>query len=187
MVNIPEVLEAMEQDTLASGFSMGSDRECGSLLRTLAASKPGGLFLELGTGTGLAAAWLLDGMDATARLVTVENDASLTVIALRHLKSDSRIDIRTGDAGHVLDAFSGPSFDLVFADTWIGKYLRLDETLALLKSGGLYIIDDLIPQPNWPEGHDVKANALRLNLHQRNDLVVTELAWSTGIIIGVKK
>ena len=51
---------------------MASDPQTGSFLRALAASKPAANLLELGTGTGLSAAWLLDGMDATSQLDSVE-------------------------------------------------------------------------------------------------------------------
>ena len=78
---IPPVIEQIEEATRSIGFAMGSDRACGSLLRTLAASKPGGFFLELGTGTGLSTAWILDGMDDNARLVSVDNDEEAVAIA----------------------------------------------------------------------------------------------------------
>ena len=45
------------------------------------------------------------------------------------------------------------TFDLVFADAMPGKYDLFEETIGLVKVGGFYIIDDMIPQPNWPEGH----------------------------------
>jgi len=32
------------------------------------------------------------------------------------------------------------------------KYTHLDDALALLKEGGLYVIDDMSPQANWPAG-----------------------------------
>src|SRR5689334_25145131 len=51
-------------------------------------------------------------------------------------------------------------FDYIFADTWHGKYLLLDEVLSMLNRGGLYIIDDMLPQPNWPEGQDRKSTRL---------------------------
>ena len=60
----PAVLAAIWSDTEKAGFALPSDYKLGGLLRVLAASKPGGRLLEIGTGTGLAAAWLLDGMDA---------------------------------------------------------------------------------------------------------------------------
>jgi predicted O-methyltransferase YrrM len=42
--------------------------------------------------------------------------------------------------------------DLIYADAWPGKFTDLDQALALLRIGGIYFIDDLLPQSNWPEG-----------------------------------
>ena len=56
----------VRKDTEELGFTMASEPKTGALLAVLAASKPGGQFLELGTGTGLGTAWLLSGMDADA-------------------------------------------------------------------------------------------------------------------------
>jgi predicted O-methyltransferase YrrM len=47
-------------------FPMASEPLVGAMLRMLAASKPGGRFLELGTGTGIATAWLLKKIDIAA-------------------------------------------------------------------------------------------------------------------------
>ena len=78
-------------------------------------------------------------------------------------------------------------FDLIFADTWAGKYTHLSAALKLLKSGGLYIIDDMLPQANWPQGHEVKVAALIETLESSSDLTLTKLNWASGIIIGVKR
>ena len=67
----PPALEAILIDTGALGFDMVSEPQVGALLAVLAASKPGGRFLELGTGTGHGTAWLLSGMDSTSSLDTV--------------------------------------------------------------------------------------------------------------------
>ena len=58
---VPSALPAIEAETLKIGFGMAGERPVGSLLRTLALSKGKGRFLELGTGTGLSTAWILDG------------------------------------------------------------------------------------------------------------------------------
>ena len=50
----PSPWTAIERDTKALAFTMASDVATGAFLRTLAASKPGGALLEMGTGTGLA-------------------------------------------------------------------------------------------------------------------------------------
>ncbi|MCK7557257.1 hypothetical protein MKQ70_20510 [Chitinophaga sedimenti] len=57
----------------------------------------------------------------------------------------------------------------------------------MLEPGGLYIIDDMLPQPNWPDGHAEKATKLLEVLDERDDLHVTRQCWATGIVICVKK
>ena len=69
-VSLPAELAAISEVTSAIQFAMASEPLVGALLRTLAASKPAGRFLELGTGTGIATAWLLSGMDQNSTLVS---------------------------------------------------------------------------------------------------------------------
>jgi hypothetical protein len=57
----------------------------------------------------------------------------------------------------------------------------------MLNKGGLYIIDDMLPQPNWPDGHAEKAINLVNLLEGRNDLSLTKQVWSTGIVVAVKR
>ncbi len=187
IIDAPPTLEALNLKTQHMGFSMASDPVFGSLLCALAASKPGGRMLELGTGTGLSTAWLLHGMDDHAELLSVENDESAAKIATTFLGNDDRLKVQILDAGQLLDDMKGASFDLIFADTWIGKFERLEETLALLKPGGIYVIDDLLPQPNWPDGHAAKVAILKERMRSKEMLCLTWLSWSTGIIIGVRK
>ena len=52
-LHFPEQLSKIRKETKAAGFRMASDTLTGSLLCTLAASKPKGALLELGTGTGM--------------------------------------------------------------------------------------------------------------------------------------
>jgi len=183
---LPNSFQVIKEDTEASGFTMASDIATGTLLRTLAASKPGGDFLELGTGTGLSTSWLLDGMSADAKLTSIDNDERFLSIARKHLGHDPRLTLVSSDGGDWLSTNTGATYDYIFADTWHGKYLMLDEGLEMLKIGGLYIVDDMLPQDNWPEGHDEKAKALVRKLDQRKDLVVSKLHWATGIIICTK-
>lgn len=143
-LNPPVQLAQIEAETAALGFPMASDRLTGSMLRTLAATKPGGKLLELGTGSGLSTAWILSGMDADATLETVDNDAQVQTIARTHLGHDPRLTIHNEDGDifiHHLNA-AKKRFDFIFADTWPGKLRLLHETLALLTLGGLYIVDE---------------------------------------------
>lgn len=173
--------------TNASGFTMASEPLTCSLLRTLAAGKPYGSFLELGTGTGLSTSWILDGMDRESTLISVDNAQEYLDIAHRFLGDDSRIKLVHADGGEWLKENRRRKFDFIFADTWHGKYLMLDETLAMLNKGGLYIVDDMLPQANWPDGHQEKATQLVKDLEAREDLILTKQVWASGIIIAVKK
>ncbi len=184
----PSVVEKILSETTKIGFQMASEPLVGSLLRTLAASKPAGNFLELGTGTGVATAWLLDGMDKNSKIVTVDNDSAVVSIAEKYLDIQ-RVSFYIEDAGTFLEQLeqTGQQFDFIFADTWAGKYTQLEAALHALKPGGLYVIDDMLPQPNWVEGHQLKAAALITELEGRHDLLLTKLNWASGIIIVTKQ
>ncbi|WP_162056178.1 O-methyltransferase [Pontibacter pamirensis] len=183
----PKSYIAIDEATKASGFTMASDVLTCSLLRTLAGSKPSGKFLELGTGTGLSTAWILDGMDDSSTLVSIDNEAQFLEIARQFLSDDKRLELIHTDGGEWIESNKQQRFDYIFADTWHGKYLLLDETLSMLNKGGLYIIDDMLPQPNWPEGHHEKAINLIERLEKREDFVLTKQVWATGIVVAVKK
>ncbi|MCQ6277374.1 class I SAM-dependent methyltransferase [Bacillus sp. V3B] len=183
---IPYVVESIEEDAKEIGFTMSCDYETAALLRTLASSKKSSKFLELGTGAGLSTSWILDGMDKDSTLITVELDETLHKIAKKHLDNDNRIEFVTGDGEAFIKSIHDQKFDFIFADTWPGKFFVLDDTLELLNIGGLYIIDDLLPQSNWPEGHDEKVKDLIVYLDSRNDLSIAKINWSTGLIIATK-
>lgn len=167
-------------------FNMPSDLQTGSLLKTLSASKPSARILELGTGTGLATSWILAGMDKQSELVTIENNEDLLRIAKMYLK-DERIRFVNEDGYSWLLSNQELPFDVVFADAMPGKYELFDEAWSLVKTAGFYIIDDMLPQPNWPDGHAEKVFDFIAKLESRQDTVLTKLNWSTGIIIATKR
>ena len=183
--DMPVQYENIAEATKAIEFNMASDMQTGSLLKTLAASKPSGRILELGTGTGLATSWIVDGMDERTKLITIENNTLLLDIARKALQ-DSRVEFVWADGYAWIQTYSGEKFDMVFADAMPGKYDLFEETIGLVKVGGFYIIDDMLPQPNWPEGHADKVERFIGELGERNDIILTKLNWSTGIIIVTK-
>jgi predicted O-methyltransferase YrrM len=183
----PKTYNDIDEATKLSGFTMASDILTCSLLRTLAASKPSSKFLELGTGTGLSTSWILDGMDNESTLISIDNDRVFLKIAKDNLGSDNRLNLVLTDGDKWVKQNKNEKFDYIFADTWPGKYSLLDEVLSMLNKGGLYIIDDMLPQPNWPDGHEEKAIKLIEYLEARDDLLLTKQAWATGIIVVVKK
>lgn len=183
----PPGYQELLDETEKAEFNQLSDPLLGLLLATLSATKPNGRFLELGTGSGLSTAWMLHGMDTHSSLVTIDNDERLVSIARRYLDDDWRVEFIIGDGAELISDTEPDSIDFIFADTWPGKYHHLDEALSLLKNGGIYVIDDMLPQDGWPEGHSAKANDLVHYLESRDDFLITKMSWSTGIIIGTRK
>lgn len=185
-IEVPARYPGILARSRAAQFQMNSDVMTGSLLRTLAASKPRSSSLELGTGAGLGACWILDGMDAGSSLVSVENDAKILAIARDEIGADPRLTLIESDGGDFL-ASCRDGFDLIYADAWPGKYSHLELGLSLVKPGGIFLVDDMLPQPNWPEGHDAKAAELIAKLEKLPGFRVTKLSWSTGLILCVKQ
>jgi len=126
-------------------------------------------------------------MDSTSTLSTVDSEPRYVEIARRHLGHDSRVAFHVENGVSFITRLRGMSFDLIFADTWPGKFDHLEDALALLKSGGFYVIDDMLPQPNWPDGHEPEVAALISALERRTDLVLCRLSWSSGIVVAAKR
>jgi len=187
IIDPPEVLHPIQEESRSLGFRLASEPMTGSLLRALAASKPGGLLLELGTGTGVGTSWLLAGMTPDARLDTVDNDPAVLDVARRHLSGDEQVTFHLEDAAVLIATLPAAKFDLIFADAWVGKFSHLDETLRLLKPGGLYVVDDMLEQDNWPGDHAPEVERLVADLEARGNLVLAKLDWCTGIIIATMR
>ncbi|MGB3799603.1 MAG: class I SAM-dependent methyltransferase [Lewinella sp.] len=168
-------------------FTIPSDDRVGKLLRTLVAAKPGGRFLELGTGVGLSLSWMVSGMDPGATIISLDHDDRYVTFASELFASDDRVKVVCTDGGDWIERYQGPGFDLIFADTWAGKYTHLPLTLSLLRPGALYLVDDMLPQENWPDGHAAKAKKLTDTLMSRKDLNVCHLDWASGVLLGTKR
>jgi predicted O-methyltransferase YrrM len=192
-LNPPPQAALVLAEAEAIGFTLSCDNQTGSLLRTLAASKPGGQFLEIGTGVGYSTSWLLAGMDADSRLVTVEKDASHNRIAIKHLGDDPRVSFVTGDAAKFIGELISPeeplagNIDFIFADTVTGKLTLLDEVLSLVKPGGIFLVDDMLPKAEFNFVPDPRYIELTDRLENHPDFFITKLDWASGLIIATRK
>jgi len=182
----PACLERILQRTSEIGFAMASETRTGAILRALAASKPAGRLLELGTGTGVGTAWLRDGMDSLSQLISVDPDAAVQRVARDAFAGDPRVVLLTEDADSFLSRQPHASFDLVFADAMAGKYENLEKALAVVRAGGFYIVDDLLPQANWPDGHAPRVPALIRELTAHPEFTAVPIEWASGLVVAVR-
>ena len=182
----PKLLDAIMAETRGTGFQSWCWPQVGALLRVLASLKPGGRLLEIGTGTGVGTCWLLDGMDAAARLISIDISPKVKAVARSHLGTDPRLKLLCEDAAAVIQREPQVSFDLIFADGGAGKHTLLDETLALLRPGGIYICDDTKPHPMWPPEHAKRIPPLMEALAARQDFRRIYIDWSSGVVVMVR-
>jgi predicted O-methyltransferase YrrM len=173
----------MLQQTKQLGFTMACEESTGVLLRALAGSKPSGRFLEIGTGTGVGTAWILDGMDDGSTLITVDVRDEYQQVARAAFQGEKRLTISTEDAATFLQRQMPLSYDFIFADALAGKFTHLDLSLALVRKGGFFLVDDLLPQENWPPDHAPKVAKLIGELSRLTDFHSVSLAWPGGIMV----
>ena len=132
----------------------GPDRPCASLpdtgrfLAVLAAGCKRGRIAEIGTGAGLATAWMASAMPADCTLITVEIDPVLAAAVGALFASDGRVQVIAGDARRVLPSF-GP-FDLLFADGGMPNPDEMAALVSMLRSGGRIVMDDVTPSGLLP-------------------------------------
>lgn len=181
----PDVIVDLLKEAEKLGFSESCDPQTGALLRLLAASKPKGRFLNLGTGVGVSSAWILDGMSADAELWTVDIDQAGSAVAKAYL--DKRVRVVVEDAAEFMRGAQalGRRFDLVFADAMPGKYEHLDLALDLVAAGGFYVVDDLSPTEGWPEGAAL-ARQLIDDIAADPRFTSLPLDWSTGHLLAAR-
>lgn len=150
-------LFARDDDVLAA-LREAADREglppisisavTGRLLQILLSAIRAERVLEVGTLGGYSAIWMVRGLPASGRLVTIEADERHAEFARRYFARaglDDRIDLRIGRALDVLPAFDGERFDAIFLDADkepLPTYF--DWALRLLRPGGLLIADNAL-------------------------------------------
>lgn len=101
--------------------------------------------VELGTGAGVSALWLLRGMHPDGVLTSVDPDAEHQRLARQSLREagfgSGRVRLIGGRALEVLPRLSDGAYDLVFCDavaTEASDYLAA--ALRLLRPGGLVVV-----------------------------------------------
>lgn len=170
----PLVAGAMER-AQAQGFPHSCSLETGRLLRTLAASRPGGRVLELGSGRGVGTAWLLSGLDAAARLLTVDADPACAEAVASLLAGHPSAEARCADWREGLA--DGP-FDLMFVDCAPAKGEEsLGALVNALRPGGLLVLDDFSP-PAFLSERLRGGDPLREALFAHPQLFCTEVSVS---------
>jgi predicted O-methyltransferase YrrM len=162
------------------------------LLELLAASIQAQAIIEVGTGTGISGAALLEGMKAGGVLTSIDLEAEYQ----RHAKElftslgyeSNRTRLIAGRALEVLPRFSDGAYDLIFIDAEAGEYpAMLNQAKRLLRIGGLVIFHGAFASGMAdPSVRDYEATAMRdvaTELRSDNDWLPSLLTAGEGLFL----
>ncbi|MBA2475238.1 MAG: class I SAM-dependent methyltransferase [Actinobacteria bacterium] len=128
------------------GFGRSSIPQVGRLLHVLAAGCGRGRVAEIGTGYGVASAWIAAALDPGVPFVTVELDAERAAAASNLFRDDPDVRVLAGDWRELLPAEA--PFDLLFLDGGHWKHRPAQDgeaAVALLGPRGTLVVDDFTP------------------------------------------
>jgi predicted O-methyltransferase YrrM len=120
----------------------------GRLLAVLAAGCREGRIGEIGTGVGVASAWMASSMPADCMLVTVETDKAKAAHATRLLADDGRVMVLNGDARELMPTCA--PYDLLYADGGHHDRASYASLVDLLRVGGQLVTYHVTPLAALP-------------------------------------
>jgi predicted O-methyltransferase YrrM len=171
------------------------DPVTGSLLRLLAAASAAKAVVELGTGAGVSALWLLRGMAPDGILTTVDPETEHQRLAKQSLNEagygSGRVRLIAGEALNVLPRLSDGAYDLVFCDAARSENLDyLAAALRLLRPGGLVVFagalaDGRVADPSARDSETVSLRELTKAVREEERLTPALLPVGPGLLAAV--
>lgn len=180
------------------GAELGCDNvspTVGSVLRLLASTINARTVVEIGTGTGVSGAWLLDGAAVDAVLTSIDSDHARQRAAREAFDAAGigagRVRLIAGHAEEVLPRLQSGAYDMVFVDTAIEFAAAiLDDALSLLRPGGVIAICHTLDEGKVadPAERDVSTNTARElanRLTRDESLVASHIPVGTGLLVAM--
>jgi len=171
------------------------DPTTGSLLRLLAATTRAKAVIELGTGAGVSALWLLRGMRADGVLTSVDPETEHQRLARQSLVeagcSTSRVRLITGQALAVLPRLSDGGYDLMLCDAVRAENLDyLAAALRVLRPGGVVAFvgalgNGRVADPGARDPETVALRELAKEVREHDRLQPALLPVGSGLLAAV--
>ncbi|WP_141979083.1 O-methyltransferase [Saccharothrix saharensis] len=192
-----------EDAVIAAARARGAELGCvpigsggGAALRFLAAALQAKAVVEIGTGAGVGALYLLGGMPAAGVLTSIdvapEHQRAARVAFAEAGVAVSRTRLIMGRALEVLPRLTDGAYDLVFVDAAKSEYPKyLAEGVRLLRPGGVIAFDNVL----WhgrvvdPAHRDPDTTAMRdvaRAVREDDRLVPVILPLGDGLLVAAK-
>jgi predicted O-methyltransferase YrrM len=169
----------------------------GAALRVLAAALAARTVVEVGTGTGVGALWLLGGMPEDGVLTSIDIETEHQKAAREAFAeagiAPNRTRLISGPALDVMPRLTDGAYDLVVLDADKKEYADyLDQAIRLLRPGGVLAFDNALWHDRVadPAQRDETTTTIReLGKAVRDDprLVSAMLPTGDGLLVAVKR
>lgn len=173
-----------------------ADTGTGATLRLLAAASGARSAVEVGTGAGVSAIWLLRGMRPDGVLTTIDLEPEYQRVARQTFRdagfSPSRTRLITGRALDVLPRLADGAYDLVFIDSDPIEYPHyVAEAWRLLRPGGVVaaagsLAGGRVVDPTARDPETVTLRELIKALRDSDDWLPAMLPVADGLLAAVK-
>ncbi len=168
----------------------------GATLAFLAAALDARSVVEIGTGTGVSASWLLRGMPSAGVLTTIDTEAEHQRQARTAFTeagfAPNRIRLINGSALDVMTRLADTSYDLVVVDLATSDYgALLDAAIRLLRPRGVVVFHDALADGHLADTsrrdpHTVALRDLARRLHADESLLPVALPVGNGLLAAVR-
>jgi predicted O-methyltransferase YrrM len=138
-VNVPPLVARAHRAAAEIGFESSCRDEDGLLLHVLAGRRGIERVAEIGTGTGVGAAWLASALPPGVPLFTAELDVELAAAAAAVFSDDPDVHVLHGDWSVLLPPRA--PFDLLFVDA-VDARADPDAVVGLATPGATLVLDD---------------------------------------------
>ena len=181
--------DAVKTAARARGLELGAidvTQGTGAYLRHLAHQLSAQSVVEIGTGSGVGALWLLEGMMASGTLTSIDDEMEHTNIAKMALAeadiAQPRFRLITNSVMDVMTKLTDRAYDLVvFRHNPEDLSFAISEAHRVLRSGGVFVIDNFFggSKVQDPAQRDPKTIALR---EAGKSIKADSDAWVTTLI-----
>ncbi len=181
--------DAIKATARARGLELGAidvTQGTGAYLRHLAHQLSAQSVVEIGTGSGVGALWLLEGMMASGTLTSIDDEMEHTNIAKMALAeadiAQPRFRLITNSVMDVMTKLTDRAYDLVvFRHNPEDLSFAISEAHRVLRSGGVFVIDNFFggSKVQDPAQRDPKTIALR---EAGKSIKLDTEAWVTTLI-----
>ncbi len=167
----------------------------GAALRLLAAMTHARAIVEIGTGTGVTALWMLQGLRDDGQLTSIDVEGEHHRIAREVLAAadvpQGRVRLISGRPAEILPRLQDGAYDLVLLNVEPATLNpMLDQSLRLLRPGGIFAVSNIYGGNRLgdPAQRDPATVALRLFAHRVADeprLLPALIAAGDGLLAAV--